>query len=92
MTRKGFIIDTLKLKITREVNYDDTIFDDLYVKDVDASPKEGENILFAAFTFPIESKEQVQKALDELKAAKKVFDDLQAHIYYKVFPSLRKRV
>ncbi len=90
MIRKGFTIDTLRLIIDRtDINYDDTVFDGMYVKDMDKPAKEGANILFAAFTFPVETFDAVQAALNELKAAKKVFEDLQAEIYYKRFRSIK---
>lgn len=90
MNRKGFVIDTQKLTIEREVTYDDTVFDGLYVKDVNASAKEGANILFAAFTFPIEHKEAVSKLLKDLAAKKKEWEDFQAQVYYKEFPKYRR--
>lgn len=89
MRRKGFVIDTLKYEIVRDVEYDDTVFDGFYVRELGVSAKEGANILFSAMTFPIECKEQVKMALEDLKRAKKEFDDLQARIYYKVFPQIR---
>jgi len=89
MIRKGFVIDTLKLQIDRSVEYDDKVFDGLYVRDVNLPSKEGGNILFAAFVFPEPCRVEVQQALDELKAAKKVFEDLQTEIYYKRFRRIK---
>jgi hypothetical protein len=90
--RKGFTIDTQQLVIDRlNINYDDTVFDGLYVKDVDKPSKEGANILFAAFTFPMEAHDEIAAALRELRAAKKVFEDLQAEIYYKRFGAIKRK-
>lgn len=91
MIRKGFVIDTQKLIIDRDVTYDDTIFDGMYVKDVNKPSKEGANILFAAMTFPEEAREEVVIALAELKAVKKQYEDLQSEIYYKRFRQIRDR-
>jgi hypothetical protein len=91
MIRKGFVIDTQKLIIERDVNYDDVVFDGLYIKDVDKPSKEGANILFAAFVFPEDAREEVQIALNELKAVKKQYDDLQAEIYYKRFRLIKDK-
>ena len=90
MIRKGFTIDTLKLVIDKSVEYDDKVFDGLYVRDVHLPSKEGGNILFAAFTFPESCRSEIQQALDELKAAKKVFEDLQTEIYYKRFGQIKR--
>lgn len=92
MIRKGFVIDTLKYEIVRDVEYDDKVFDDFYVREQGVSSKEGANILFAAMTFPIECKSAVKLHLDNLKRAKKEFDDLQAQVFYKEFPRLRKEI
>jgi len=92
MIRKGIVIDTLKFEIVNEVEYDDQLIDGFYVRDVNKSSKEGANLLFAAFVFPVESKPQVEMALKDLKEAKKTFEDIQARIFYKMFPRLRKKV
>jgi len=90
MIRKGFTIDTQRFIIDRiNINYDDTVFDGLYVKDVDASSKEGGNILFTAMTFPMETFDAVQAALRELSAKKKEYDDLLAEIYFKRFRAIK---
>lgn len=92
MIRKGFVIDTQKLIIDRDITYDDTIFDSLYVREVNKPSKEGANILCYAFVFPEEAREEVANALAELKAVKKQYEDLQSEIYYKRFRKIRDRV
>ncbi len=89
MIRKGFYIDTQKLVIVRDVTYDDKVFDSFYVREVGVSSKEGANILFAAQTFPIEYRNEIQSLLTELAAKKKEYEDLQAKIFYREFPKYR---
>ena len=83
MIRQGIIIDPhTKFEIIKECNYDDIRIDGMYVK------ANGE-LLPAAYVYPIENRDKVLEALNSLKLAKKQFDDLQANIFYKVFPTLR---
>lgn len=85
MIKKGILIDLSMSKyvIVREVTYDDKRVDDMYVK------VDGKDLIPAAYIFPVENREKVQEQLNRMTAARKVFDDLQAEIYYKIFPTLR---
>jgi hypothetical protein len=90
MIRRGFTIDTQKLIIDKpDITYDDTVFDSFYFKQQGVSSKEGANLLFAAQTFPMECKTQIELALKELATAKKFYEDTQARVYYRTFRAIR---
>jgi hypothetical protein len=83
MLKKGIIIDTMHIKIERECMYEDQRVDGMYFQ-VDSK-----DLIPCAYIFPIENREKVAEQLTILKAAKKTYEDIQANIYYKVFPTLR---
>lgn len=89
MIKKGFVIDTQRHTIDREIEYDDTRVDGLWYREQGKSSKEGANLIPIAFVFPIEHKESVQILLGMLAHAKKAYDDAVAKIYYKEFPKYR---
>ena len=91
MIRKGFVIDTQNYEVAKYVEYNDKIVEDFYVKDVNASSKEGANLLFAAMTFPIECEEEVREALSELKIAKKSYESTVERIFYKRFREIKDK-
>lgn len=83
MDTNGILISTTEFRIIREVTYDkDKRVDGMYYK-------VGNDLIPAAYIFPIENREAVQSQLDTLKTLKKIYDDEVAKIYYKVFPKLR---
>ncbi len=83
MVKNGILIDTQKYTI-KEIQYNDTTIDDLFYKVV------GEQYPTpSAYIFPIESKLAVEDLLQQLKTAKKTYDDFVAAVYYKEFPKLR---
>ena len=71
-----------KFRIEKEGMYDDKRIDDMYVK------FDGE-IIPAAYIYPYENKEKILELLEELKTAKKIFDDIQNRIFYKDLSKLR---
>src|SRR5262245_21448135 len=95
MIKRGIVIQTAvgngMASIVGEIDYDDKLIDSMYYRDVNKPNEEGANLVFAAFVFPAENREQIQKLLDELNVSKKAHDDLVARVYYTEFPKYNGR-
>jgi hypothetical protein len=83
MLRDGIIFEPSSFTIIKECKYDDKRVEDLYFK------VDGKDLCPAAYIFPLERKAEVEVLLAELRKAKKEYDDKVAHVFYKVFPTLR---
>ncbi len=83
MIREGIILDMSRYEIARECTYDDTIVEGMFVK------VDGKDLIPAAYIYPRDKRELIQIQIDKLKAAKKVYDDIQADIFYKQLPAIR---
>lgn len=83
MIRKGIIIDTMKFTIVRECSYDDVLVEAMFYR------VDGEDLIPAAYVYPLENKEELEILLADMREAKKSYDEQVAHFYYKVLPRLR---
>lgn len=79
---KVIIVDVLKTEITEEKEIPTlTVVEGLWVKELGMIP--------LAYVYKAEHRAEVQRLLDQLKAARKVLSDLEGNIYYKQLPPLR---
>lgn len=83
MPANGILVNFSNHTIIGEITYDKhKRVDEMYYK-------VGNDIIPAAYIFPIENRQPVQDQLNILKKAKLDYDNLVADIYYKVLPTLR---
>lgn len=83
MIRKGIIIDTMKFTIVRECSYDDVLVEAMFYR------VDGEDLIPAAYVYPLENKEELEVVLEAMRGIKKAYDEQVAHFYYKILPQLR---